>query len=76
MKFPVPTDAYAYSLLKVSNFIEHNPLNHVFIRRERGRLPISVFKPHSNTVTFLKSIFDNRPPTAFFHYPHYINVER
>jgi tubulin polyglutamylase TTLL4 len=37
-----------------------------FIRREKGRLPYSVFKPHASDVTFLKSIFEGRPPTAFF----------
>lgn len=32
---------------KVAVFIEANPLNHVFIKREKARLPYSVFKPHS-----------------------------
>ena len=27
-------------------------------------------------MTFLKSIFENRPPTAFFPYPVYVNYER
>ena len=57
-------------------FIRGNPINSVFIRREKARLPYSVFKPHSNQVTFLKSIFENRPPTAFFPYPTYVNFER
>jgi hypothetical protein len=51
-------------------------MNINFIRREKGRLPYSVFKPHSNETTFLKSIFENRPPTAFFQYPPYVKIER
>jgi hypothetical protein len=35
-----------------------------------------VFKPHSEEVYFLKSIFDKRPPTAFFPYPKYCRVSR
>lgn len=76
IKVPFPTEAYAYALQKVKNFIEHNPVNQTFIRREKGRLPYSVFKPHSAKVTFLKSIFENRPPTAFFQYPAFIKNER
>jgi tubulin polyglutamylase TTLL4 len=52
--------------------MENNPINPMFIRREKGRLPYSVFKPHSQDVLFLKSIFDNRPPVAFFQYPIYV----
>ena len=71
-----PTDPVEFAKHKVSLFIQGNPLNSVFIRREKARLPYSVFKPHSNHVTFLKSIFENRPPTAFFPYPSYVNYER
>ena len=39
-------------------------------------MPYSVFKPHSEYVSFLKSIFDKRPPTVFFHYPKYTKVLR
>lgn len=53
-----------------------NPLNMAFIRREKGKLPWSVFRNHSSETTFLKSIFENRPPTAFFQYPSYIKIER
>ena len=53
-----------------------NPLNMSFIRREKSRLPYSVFKPHATEITFLKSIFENRPPTAFFQYPPYVKYER
>lgn len=61
---------------KVAVFIEANPLNHIFIKREKARLPYSVFKPHSQNVYFLKSIFSNRPPTAFFPYPSYVHQDR
>jgi hypothetical protein len=56
----------------VQKYLATNPLNMAFIRREKGRLPYSVFKPHSQETTFLKSIFENRPPTAFFQYPSYV----
>lgn len=42
-----------------------------FMRKHKGRLPYSVFRPHSTNVYFLKSVFDKRPPTAFFPYPRY-----
>jgi hypothetical protein len=42
---------------KVDSFMERHPVNPTFIRREKGRLPYSVFKPHSQEVPFLKSIF-------------------
>jgi len=35
-----------------------------------------VFKPHAEEVYFLKSIFDKRPPTAFFPYPKYCKLPR
>ena len=34
-----------------------NPINSTFIRREKARLPYSVFKPNNSEVFFLKSIF-------------------
>jgi tubulin polyglutamylase TTLL4 len=71
-----PSDTVLYSIMKVSNFIENNPLNQVFIKREKARLPYSVFKPHSQEAYFLKSIFAGRPPTAFFPYPAYVHKER
>ena len=46
------------------------------MRKEKGRLPYSVFKPHAETIYFVKSIFDKRPPTAFFPYPKYTKVTR
>lgn len=51
-------------------------MNLQFIRREKGRLPYSVFKPHAADTTFLKSIYSDRPPTAFFQYPAYVKIER
>ena len=35
-----------------------------------------MFKPHNDRVYFLKSIFDQRPPTAFFPYPKYTKKNR
>ena len=71
-----PQDPIKYAELKVENFIENNPLNLVFIRREKARLPYSMFKPHAQNIYFLKSIYSNRPPTAFFPYPSYVQLER
>lgn len=53
-----------------------NPINPNFIRREKARLPYSVFKPHSDEVYFLKSVYEGRPPTAFYPYPNYVKIER
>jgi len=71
-----PLDPVQYGAFKVANFIEHNPVNPVFIKREKARLPYSVFKPHAPEVHFLKSIFSSRPPTAFFLYPSYVHIDR
>ena len=35
-----------------------------------------MFKPHASQVTFLKSIFEGRPPVAFFQYPSYVGIRR
>ena len=64
------------SFEKVNTFIIDNPLNPAFIKKEKGRLPYSVFKPHAEVTFFLKSIFDKRPPTAFFPYPKYTKTKR
>lgn len=61
---------------KVNDFLQNNPLCHTFIKKEKGRLPYSVFKPHSETIYFVKSIFDKRPPTAYFPYSRYCKVTR
>ena len=60
----------------MDTFIAQNPLNQIFIKREKARLPYSVFKPQSEDTYFLKSIFAGRPPTAFFPYPSYVHKER
>ena len=63
-------------IAKVSGFLTQNPLNQKFLQKDKGRLPYSVFKPHANQVTFLKSIFEGRPPVAFFQYPSYVGLKR
>ena len=57
---------------KVKKFIFENPVSSAFLKREKGRLPYSVFKATSETVKFMKSNFRGRPPTAFFSYPTYV----
>jgi hypothetical protein len=58
---------------KVTRFIIANPVSAAFLRREKGRLPYSVFKAAAPEVRFLKSEFKGRPPTAFFPYPTYVH---
>jgi hypothetical protein len=70
-----PSDV-AFQKQKVEAFMQNNPINPLFIRREKARLPYSVFKPHSKDVYFLKSIYEGRPPTAFFPYPAYVKLDR
>lgn len=60
----------------MDTYLEANPLNLAFIKREKGRLPYSVFKPHAKDVQFLQSIYKNRPLVAFFQYPSYVKIER
>lgn len=57
-------------------YLNDNPLRVTFLKKQKGRLPYSVFRPHANNVYFLKSIFDKRPPTAFFPYPKYCKGPR
>ena len=64
------------SRYKVEKFLADNPVSQTFIKREKGRLPYSVFKPHAEEPTFLMSIFKNRPATMFFQYPSYVKTER
>lgn len=71
-----PLSDVAFLQQKVEAFMQNNPINPNFIRREKARLPYSVFKPHSKEVYFLKSIYEGRPPTAFFPYPSYVKIER
>jgi hypothetical protein len=35
---------------KVQNFLLNNPLCQAFIKKEKGKLPYSVFKPHADRV--------------------------
>ena len=46
------------------------------MKREKGRLPYSVFKATANDIKFIKSAFKCRPPTAFFTYPSYVNTNQ
>ena len=58
----------------MKRFIIANPVSAAFLRREKGRLPYSVFKATSPDVKFIKSEFKGRPPTAFFTYPSYVTM--
>ena len=60
----------------MNKFLLENPMRLTFMRKHKGRLPYSVFRPHSTNVYFLKSVFDKRPPTAFFPYPRYCKLPR
>jgi tubulin polyglutamylase TTLL4 len=60
---------------KVEHFIAENPVSNAFLKREKGRLPYSVFKPTADTVKFIKSEYPDRPPAVFFSYPTYVNVK-
>lgn len=71
-----PISDSAFQQQKVEAFMLSNPINPNFIRREKARLPYSVFKPHSDEVYFLKSVYEGRPPTAFYPYPNYVKIER
>lgn len=57
-------------------FITENPVSNAFLKREKGRLPYSVFKATSNEVRFMKSLFKGRAPCVFFLYPSYVNLEQ
>lgn len=57
---------------KVKKFIFENPVSSAFLKKEKGRLPYSVFKATNDNVKFIKSNFKGRPPTAFFSYPSYV----
>ena len=61
--------------VKVTKFLEANPLSKAFLKREKGRLPYSVFKPTAQNVMFVKSNYKFRPPTVFFPYPSYVSAE-
>ena len=57
---------------KVKQFILDNPVSAAFLKREKGKLPYSVFKATQDTVLFQKSLFKGRPPSVFFTYPSYV----
>lgn len=65
---------YLSSDLKCMKFITDNPVSNAFLKREKGRLPYSVFKATTSEVRFMKSIFKARAPTVFFLYPTYVNL--
>ena len=59
--------------LKCMKFITDNPVSNAFLKREKGRLPYSVFKATQPEIRFIKSLFKGRAPTVFFVYPNYVN---
>jgi tubulin polyglutamylase TTLL4 len=61
------------SELKCVKFITDNPVSSAFLKREKGRLPYSVFKATQAEVRFIKSLFKGRAPTVFCIYPNYVN---
>ena len=76
MKRGIGSDKLAADLEKVQNFIADNPVSAAFLRREKGKLPYSVFKSTADEVRFIKSAFRGRPPTVFFPYPSYVPVKQ
>jgi hypothetical protein len=46
------------------------------MRKEKGKLPPSVFLPTACVYRLLDSVFEGRKPTLFFQYPEYVNKER
>ena len=66
----------SYINVKTSSIISNNPLTTSFLSTNKGNVPYSVFKPHSETIYFLASPFDGRPPTIFFPYPRYTRIHR
>ena len=62
---------------KVEKFLKRNPVSNYFIKRYKGcPTPEFFFKPTADKLIFVKSMFEGRPPTAFFPYPDYISVKR
>lgn len=45
-------------------------------RRRMRKIPMSVKKPVSNYVAFIKSPFKGRPPVVFFPYPSYVGEKK
>lgn len=57
---------------KCFNFILDYPVSNSFLKREKGKLPYSVFKATTKEIRFMRSIFKGRAPTVFFVYPSYV----
>jgi hypothetical protein len=72
----VLTDQQVDSNQKVIDFLQSNPINEQFYKKERNRLPASVFKPTSAHTFLLKSVYKTQPQTIFFAYPEYITRQR
>ena len=60
------------SVATVEKFIKRYPLH----SNDLCTIPYTVFQPGVSKVTFLKSVFQGRAPTAFFHYPCYVGERR
>jgi tubulin polyglutamylase TTLL4 len=58
--------------VRVTHFLIENPVSASFLRREKGKLPYSVFKASADEIKFIKSVYKGRPPTAFFPHPTYV----
>ena len=61
------------SVARVEQFLELYPING---GHDLKPVPLSVFAAETNKVTFLKSVFQGRAPTAFFQYPTYVGETR
>ena len=61
---------------KVELYMSQNPIDTSVVRKDKGKLPYSVFKATADKVTFIQSIYKKRPPTIFFHYPKYVGVAK
>lgn len=60
----------------MKKFLIENPVSSSFLKREKGKLPYSVFKATADEVKFLESKFKGRPPTVYFPYPSYVHINK
>lgn len=60
----------------MSQFLLDNPVSAAFLKREKGKLPYSVFKASNDEIKFIKSKFKGRPPTVYFPYPVYVHLSK
>lgn len=60
---------------KVKEFILYHSISNK-VKKNKIKLPSSVFKPAADHVFFLKSVFEGRPPTAFFPYMKVVGIKR